>query len=312
MLGRNGAYRKLIQKSLPVRIVDRGTNVVVMGDSEEATRVTAMLEELLIAIRKGHAPTREDVIYALDDTKKPGSKDLGAVLGDTPAVLRRDIAIKPRTRGQKAFMDAVRTHEIVIVIGPAGTGKTFLAMAAAVSALLNRDVKRLVLTRPAVEAGENLGFLPGDLKEKVDPYLIPLYDALHAMVDEDKAQRIMDRDQVEVAPLAYMRGRTLAHCFAILDEAQNTTPEQMKMFLTRMGEGSRAIITGDITQIDLPKGGVSGLAEAEKVLKDTEGIATVYLEKEDIVRHRLVQNIVDAYEVYDNENQQRTRITRNQ
>jgi len=285
---------------------------VVMGDSDEAARVTAMLEELLIAIRKGHAPTREDVIYALDDTKRPGSKDLGAVLGDTPSVLRQDIAIKPRTRGQKDFMDAVRTHEIVIVIGPAGTGKTFLAMAVAVSALLNRDVKRLVLTRPAVEAGENLGFLPGDLKEKVDPYLIPLYDALHAMVDEEKAQRIMDRDQVEVAPLAYMRGRTLAHCFAILDEAQNTTPEQMKMFLTRMGEGSRAIITGDITQIDLPKGIPSGLAEAEKVLKDTEGIATVYLDKEDIVRHRLVQNIVDAYESYENDDQQRSRITRNQ
>lgn len=311
-MGRNGSYRKLIQKTLPVRIVDRGNNVVVMGDPEEAARVTAMLEELLIAIRKGHSPTREDIIYALDDTKTPGSKDLGAVLGDTPAVLRPDIAIKPRTRGQKAFMDAVRTHEIVLVIGPAGTGKTFLAMAAAVSALLNRDVKRLVLTRPAVEAGENLGFLPGDLKEKVDPYLIPLYDALHAMVDDEKSQRIFDRDQVEVAPLAYMRGRTLANCFAILDEAQNTTPEQMKMFLTRLGEGSRAIITGDVTQIDLPRGVSSGLVEADKVLKDTEGIATVYLDKEDIVRHRLVQNIVDAYETYEHDQKQRARITRNQ
>jgi phosphate starvation-inducible PhoH-like protein len=178
--------------------------------------------------------------------------------------------------------------------------------------LLNKEVERLVLTRPAVEAGENLGFLPGDLKEKVDPYLIPLYDALHAMVDVEKSKRIFDRDQVEVAPLAYMRGRTLAKCYAILDEAQNTTPQQIKMFLTRLGEGSRAIITGDITQIDLPKGTKSGLVEAEQVLKDTEGVAVVRLQNEDIVRHRLVQNIVDAYDTYEQAQLSAAKFTKNQ
>jgi phosphate starvation-inducible protein PhoH and related proteins len=299
LLGRNGEFRKYIQQQTPVRIVDRGSNVVVIGDATDTKKVGAMLDELLIAVRNGHTPTRDDVVYAVDRSYGAGSDNLGAVLGEVPSVLRPDIAIKPRTHGQKEFMDAVRTHEIVFVIGPAGTGKTFLAMAAAVSALLNKDVERLVLTRPAVEAGEHLGFLPGDLKEKVDPYLIPLYDALNAMVDVEKSRRIFDREQVEVAPLAYMRGRTLAKCFAILDEAQNTTPQQMKMFLTRLGEGSRAIITGDVTQIDLPSRTTSGLVETEKILKNTEGVAVVHLQNSDIVRHRLVQNIVDAYDEYE-------------
>ncbi|MFP6598212.1 MAG: PhoH family protein [Candidatus Hydrogenedentota bacterium] len=295
-----------------MRIVDRGSNVVVMGEALDTEMIGAMLDELLIAVRKGHTPTREDITYALNNSHSSGSKDLGSVLGEVPSVLRRDIDIKPRTHGQKAFMDAVRTHEVVLVIGPAGTGKTFLAMAAAVSALLNKDVERLVLTRPAVEAGESLGFLPGDLKEKVDPYLMPLYDALHAMVDTEKVKRIFDREQVEVAPLAYMRGRTLAKCYAILDEAQNTTPQQMKMFLTRLGEGSRAIITGDTTQIDLPKGTCSGLVEAEHILEHTEGVAIVRLENEDIVRHRLVQNIVDAYDAYESAHAPVTKFTKNQ
>ena len=270
-----------------------------MGEAPDTEKIGAMLDELLVAVRRGHVPTHDDIVYAMGQSESKGSEDLGTVLGEVPAVLRPDISIKPRTHGQKAFMDAVRTHEVVFVIGPAGTGKTFLAMAAAVSALLNKEVERLVLTRPAVEAGENLGFLPGDLKEKVDPYLLPLYDALNAMVDVEKSKRIFDRDQIEVAPLAYMRGRTLAKCFAILDEAQNTTPEQMKMFLTRLGEGSRAIITGDITQVDLPSHVSSGLIEANKILQNTEGVAIVHLENSDIVRHRIVQNIVDAYDVYE-------------
>jgi phosphate starvation-inducible protein PhoH and related proteins len=273
--------------------------VIVMGEEADTSRVGEMLDELLVAVRKGHTPTSDDISYALRESGSNGSKDLGAMLGDVPSVLRRDIAIKPRTRGQKTFLDALRTHEIVIVTGPAGTGKTFLAMAAAVSALLNREVNRLVLTRPAVEAGERLGFLPGDFKEKVDPYLQPLYDALYALVDMDRAQRFFDRDQVEVAPLAFMRGRTLAKSFVILDEAQNTTPEQMKMFLTRLGEGSRAVVTGDITQIDLPLDVESGLVQARRILSDTEGVAFVDLDKTDIVRHRLVQNIVEAYEADD-------------
>jgi phosphate starvation-inducible PhoH-like protein len=276
--------------------VDRGTKVVVLGEVNDTERVGTVLDELLIAIRKGHTPTPEDVAYALRQSNGNGTKNLGAVLGEVPAALRRDIAIKPRTHGQKLLLDAISSHEAVIVTGPAGTGKTFLAMAAALSALLNKEVDRIVLTRPAVEAGENLGFLPGDLMEKVNPYLRPLYDALYAIVDTVQARKLFDRDQIEVAPLAYMRGRTLSRCFAILDEAQNTTNEQMKMFLTRLGEGSRAIITGDLTQIDLPRGTRSGLVEARRILSQTEGIAVIDLTVNDIVRHRLVQNIVAAYE----------------
>ena len=270
--------------------------MIVLGDAADTARVGELLDELLIAIRKGHTPTLEDVAYALSEAQSSGSKDLGAVWGDVPEVLRPDISIKPRTRGQRKLLDAIRMHEIVIVTGPAGTGKTFLAMAAALSALLNKQVNRLVLTRPAVEAGENLGYLPGDFKEKVNPYLRPLYDALYNIVDTDQARRLFDKDQIEVAPLAFMRGRTLSRCFAILDEAQNTTPEQMKMFLTRLGEGSRAIITGDMTQLDLPPGITSGIIEARRILRHTSGIAVVDMTKGDIVRHPLVQKIVAAYE----------------
>ena len=299
LLGRNGELRRSIQKSVPVRIVDRGTKVVVLGEAEDTARVGELLDELLIAVRKGYTPTSEDVTYALNKSQAVGSRDLGSVWGDVPPVLRPDIAIKPRTRGQRELLDAIRLSELVIVTGPAGTGKTFLAMAAALSALLNKQVNRIVLTRPAVEAGESLGFLPGDLTEKVNPYLRPLYDALYAILDTDQARRLFDRDQIEVAPLAYMRGRTLSKCFAILDEAQNTTPEQMKMFLTRLGEGSRVVIAGDMTQVDLPQGTKSGIMEARRILRQTEGVSIVDMTKEDIVRHPLVQNIVNAYDVDD-------------
>jgi len=275
---------------------------LVLGAEEDAARVGEILDELLIAVRKGHTPTTEDVAYALREANAAGSKDLGAVWGDVPEVLRPDIAIKPRTRGQKKMLDAIQRHELVIVTGPAGTGKTFLAMAAAVSALLNKKVNRIVLTRPAVEACENLGYLPGDFQEKVNPYLRPLYDALYGMLDTDQARRLFDKEQIEVAPLAYMRGRTLSKCFAILDEAQNTTSEQMKMFLTRLGEGSRAIVTGDATQIDLPRGTTSGIVEARRILRHTNGVAVVDMTKRDIVRHPLVQNIVAAYEADSEEN----------
>lgn len=299
LLGRNGELRKHIQSQAAVRIVDRGSKITVLGDAEDAVMVRALLDELLVAVRNGHTPTVSQVDYALREAKNQRSDELGAILSHISPVLRQDIFIKPRTRGQKAYLDAITNNELVFSIGPAGTGKTYLAMAAAVSALLNKQVSRIVLTRPAVEAGESLGFLPGDLIEKVNPYLRPLYDALYSMVDMEKVQKLFEREQVEVAPLAFMRGRTLNHCFAILDEAQNTTPQQMKMFLTRLGEGSRAIITGDITQMDLPQGKTSGLVDAMRVLSDIKGIAFISLTKEDVVRHKLVQNIVDAYESAD-------------
>lgn len=298
-MGRNGELRRNIQQTIPVRIIDRGTKVVVLGDSHDTELVREVLMELLISIRNGHTPSREDVDYALNkSTDQSGVKDLGQVLSLHP-VLRGDIDIIPRTHGQKRLLDAVSKNELTFAIGPAGSGKTFLAMAAAVSALLNKEVERLVLTRPAVEAGENLGFLPGDLKEKVDPYLQPLYDALNTMVDGNTARRIFEREQVEVAPLAFMRGRTLAKSFAILDEAQNTSREQMKMFLTRLGKGSKAIVTGDVTQVDLPPRQESGLIHAERILQNTKGVGIVHLDKSDIVRHQLVQRIVEAYETED-------------
>ncbi|MEK7794994.1 MAG: PhoH family protein [Candidatus Hydrogenedentota bacterium] len=296
LLGRNGELRKCIQREAAVRIVDRGTKVAVLGEAHEAELVGRILNDLLASVRQGHTPTVDEVAYALDRARNAPSGQAPHIIGELSPVLRKDIFIKPRTAGQKAYLDAIRTHELVLAIGPAGTGKTYLAMAAAVSALLNKEVNRLVLTRPAVEAGENLGFLPGDLREKVNPYLRPLYDALYSMVDADRVRKLFEREQIEVAPLAFMRGRTLNNCFAVLDEAQNTTPQQMKMFLTRLGEGSRAIITGDITQVDLPATILSGLVDAERVLRSTEGISVVRLDRGDVVRHRLVQNIVEAYE----------------
>ena len=236
-MGRNGELRKSIQKAVPVRIVDRGTKVVVLGEAIDTIRVGSVLDELLIAIRKGHTPTSDDVAYALRQANGNGgngAKDLGGILGDPPAAIRRDIAIKPRTRGQKLLLDAIRTHEAVIVTGPAGTGKTFLAMAAGLSALLNKEVNRIVLTRPAVEAGENLGFLPGDLIEKINPYLRPLYDALYAILETAQARKLFDRDQIEVAPLAYMRGRTLSRCFAILEDRKSTRLNSSHIQKSRM------------------------------------------------------------------------------
>ena len=296
LLGRNGELRRHVQRQVPVRIVDRGTRVLILGEADDAEMVREMLGEMLVAVRSGHTPTSQDIDYALNEARHNRTKDLGNVLGEVPSVLRSDIFVKPRTRGQREYLEAMRTHEVVLVTGPAGTGKTYLGMAAAVSALLSKDVERLVLTRPAVEAGENLGFLPGDLQEKVNPYLRPLYDALYSMLDVAQVRKYFDREQIEVAPLAFMRGRTLSNSFIVLDEAQNATALQMKMFLTRLGEGSRALITGDITQIDLPHGTKSGLIEAQRILRNTQGVAMVELSNIDVVRHALVRDIVDAYE----------------
>lgn len=302
LLGKNGEFRKRIQQAAPaVRIVDRGAKVVVIGEEPETSIVGHAISTMLEAVRGGHSPTANDWHYALDEARaaKGGQDDLAAILAGPAPAIRRDMQTKPRTRGQAEYLEAIGTHGLTISVGPAGTGKTYLAMAAAVSALLNKSVERLILTRPAVEAGENLGFLPGDLKEKVNPYLRPLYDALYAMVDRDRARRMLDREVIEVAPLAFMRGRTLSNAFVILDEAQNTTCAQMKMFLTRLGENSKAVVTGDTTQIDLPPRTRSGLLDAIARLEGVEDIAIIRLQRADVVRARLVQNIVTAYDKYD-------------
>ncbi len=276
--------------------MDRGAKVVVIGKQHAAESVCAVLTEILAAVRRGYTPAVSDFEYAfsrLDTNPLPASSTL---LEQQHMAIRSEMRIRPRTTGQKHYLDAIASHEITIAIGPAGTGKTYLAMAVAVSSLLNRQVKRLVLTRPAVEAGERLGFLPGDLVQKVNPYLRPLYDALYSMVDLERVNRLIDQECIEVAPLAFMRGRTLDNAFIILDEAQNTTAEQMLMFLTRLGQGSRMVVTGDITQIDLPYRVKSGLVDAREVLQNIKDISLVRLGNQDVVRNPLVQKIVHAYE----------------
>ncbi len=276
--------------------MDRGAKVVVIGKQPAAESVCTVLTELLAAVRKGYTPAESDVEYALSRLGVAEASETTALLTQQHGAIRAEMRIRPRTAGQKRYLDTLTSHEIAVAIGPAGTGKTYLAMAVAVSFLLNKQVKRLVLTRPAVEAGERLGFLPGDLVDKVNPYLRPLYDALYSMVDMERVNRLIDQECIEVAPLAFMRGRTLDNAFVILDEAQNTTREQMLMFLTRLGQKSRMVVTGDITQIDLPVGVKSGLVDAREVLANIRDIGIVHLGKQDVVRNPLVQKIVHAYE----------------
>jgi len=297
LFGHNGEFRRRLQSETPVRIVDRGHRVALIGSDEDVAVIDGLLREMLTVIRRGHEPTFADFEYALTEARNRDVNGLGDALTDAVVVSRRGNVVRPRTRGQRQYVEAMRTHDIVFSIGPAGTGKTYLAMAMALSSLMHHEVARLVLCRPAVEAGESLGFLPGDLERKVNPYLRPLYDALYDMLGTGDLARYVEKDMIEIAPLAYMRGRTLSNAFAVLDEAQNTTHEQMKMFLTRLGRDSKTVITGDITQIDLPRGKTSGLVEAVGILADTAGVAFAYLTKRDVVRHKLVQDIIDAYEV---------------
>lgn len=294
LFGNNDNYLKRIEEQLNVSIITRGGQIQVSGDQVKLVQV--ILNSLLNVIQKGQVLTERDVLYAIKLAKEGKINQFETLFEDEITKNVRGKPIRVKTLGQKEYVNAIRKHDLVFGIGPAGTGKTYLAVVKAVHALKNGRAKRIILTRPAVEAGESLGFLPGDLKEKVDPYLRPLYDALHDVLGKEQASRLIEKEIIEIAPLAYMRGRTLDDAFVILDEAQNTTPEQMKMFLTRLGFGSKMIITGDITQIDLPKGVESGLQVADRLLTKIKEIAFIYMEESDVVRHPLVQKIIQAYE----------------
>ncbi|MBI4529835.1 MAG: PhoH family protein [Deltaproteobacteria bacterium] len=296
LLGNHDEHVKIIQRSLSVKIRIRGSNMEIEGDAVEVDLATKILKQLYGLLEKGYPVYGSDVDYAIRILSGDGRANLQDIFLDTIYISSHKRVITPKSVAQKAYIEAIRRYDIVFGIGPAGTGKTYLAMAMAVAELMKNNYVRIILTRPAVEAGEKLGFLPGDLAEKVNPYLRPLYDALHDMVDFDRAHKLVERGTIEVAPLAFMRGRTLNDSFVILDEAQNTTPEQMKMFLTRLGYGSKAVITGDVTQIDLPAGKPSGLKEAWRILKAVEGIRFITFTERDVARHRLVQEIITAYE----------------
>lgn len=296
LFGRSGENIKRFEKKLGVELNTRGTVVTIEGGTEEVLLTERLIRELYGLLEKGYPLYPTDLDYAIRVVSGDRAVHLADIFMDTIYVSFKKKSIAPKSIGQKRYIDAIRKCDIVFSIGPAGTGKTYLAMAAAVSAFAKKEVDRIILVRPAVEAGEKLGFLPGDIVAKVDPYLRPLYDALHDMMDFERVQRLMERGTIEVAPLAFMRGRTLNDSFVILDEAQNTTIEQMKMFLTRLGFGSKAVVTGDITQIDLPLARPSGLVEAQKILKGIEGIDFVYFTEADVVRHPLVQDVIRAYE----------------
>jgi phosphate starvation-inducible PhoH-like protein len=296
LLGRNDENLRLLEAELALRIVARGNEITLRGDEQQVARGARIVEELLARIAAGLPVQASDVRAALRVLADDAAADLKSIFLDAIPVPSRKKQITPKTLNQKRYIEAIRGHDIVVGIGPAGTGKSYLAMAMAVSALTRREVSRIILTRPAVEAGERLGFLPGDMYEKVHPYLRPLYDALYDMMEPEKAATMTERGAIEIAPLAYMRGRTLNDAFIVLDEAQNTTSEQMKMFLTRLGFNSRMVITGDITQVDLPSTRASGLIEIQSVLKHVAGIRFVYFTEKDVVRHELVSEIVRAYD----------------
>jgi phosphate starvation-inducible protein PhoH and related proteins len=296
VLGRNDEHLRLLEAELALTIIARGGEITLKGEARQVTRGARVLEELQARVGAGLPVQAPDVRAALRVLAEDDRADLRAIFLDAIPVPSRRKQITPKGLNQKRYVDAIRAHDIVIGIGPAGTGKSYLAMAMAVSAMTRREVSRIILTRPAVEAGERLGFLPGDMYEKVHPYLRPLYDALYDMMEPDKVATLTERGAIEIAPLAYMRGRTLNDAFIVLDEAQNTTSEQMKMFLTRLGFSSRMVITGDITQIDLPSTRASGLVEIQAVLKAVPGIAFVYFTEKDVVRHELVSGIVRAYD----------------
>ena len=290
---------KVIEEGLGVKLISRDDEIKLSGSKENIEKASGVIERILSIAAKGETISRQNVSYLVDLAAEGKMDKVREYPGDYIAVTAKGKQIKSKTLGQKTYVNAIKDNTIVFGIGPAGTGKTFLAVAMAVNAFRDKQVNRIILTRPAVEAGEKLGFLPGDMQNKVDPYLRPLYDALFEIMGVENYQKYLEKGMIEIAPLAYMRGRTLDDSFIILDEAQNTTPEQMKMFLTRIGFGSKAVITGDITQIDLPTDKKSGLKEVTKILRDIEGLEFVYLTEKDVVRHELVQRIIKAYEKFD-------------
>ncbi len=290
---------KLIESEYGVNVISRGSDLKVTGEAENVAKAVRAINGLLVMINKGENLSEQNVRYVMNLVDDGSEDRLSGLMSNCICITSKGRPVKPKTLGQEKYVEAIKDNTIVFGIGPAGTGKTYLAVAMAVHAFRAKEINRIILTRPAVEAGEKLGFLPGDLQQKVDPYLRPLYDALFDMLGAENFQRYQERGNIEVAPLAYMRGRTLDDSFIILDEAQNTTPEQMKMFLTRLGFNSKIVVTGDITQIDLPDGKRSGLIEASKILKNVPDIETIHFTQKDVVRHKLVQDIIKAYEKYE-------------
>lgn len=299
LFGKYDQNLKLIEESFDVRIVSRGEEIAVQGPAGEVAKVESLFINILDVLRAGNYLSAQDLKYAIKLAREGTRPNLKEIFTDLILITHRGKQIRPKTHGQQEYVKAIREGSLVFGIGPAGTGKTYLAVALAVAAYKNREFSRIILTRPAVEAGERLGFLPGDLEQKVHPYLRPIYDALFDTLGVEAYQKLVERGVIEIAPLAYMRGRTLDDSFVILDEAQNTTPEQMKMFLTRLGLGSKAVITGDITQVDLPPEKCSGLEQVRVVLKGVRGLSFVYLTERDVVRHELVQRIIRAYERFE-------------
>jgi len=290
---------KILEDLLGIEASTRGNKIFIQGEEGPVNKAEKLIRELKAISSEGYSIRPEDVRYALKAIDSGEDTSLKELFLDTVPVASKKRFIVPRSETQRRYIEAIRDYDMVVGIGPAGTGKTYLAMAMAINTFLKKQVSRIILARPAVEAGERLGFLPGDIYEKVNPYLRPLYDALFDMMEAEKANKLIERGIIEIAPLAFMRGRTLNDSFIILDEAQNTTIEQMKMYLTRLGFNSKTVITGDITQVDLPAGKLSGLIEAQKILKDIEGIKFIYFSEKDVVRHRLVQEIIKAYERYE-------------
>ncbi|MBR6761800.1 MAG: PhoH family protein [Oscillospiraceae bacterium] len=311
VFGSYDTHINMIQRQFQVVVINRGTTIKITGEERNVAKAGKAIEALLSAARSNGTLNEQTVRYVVSMVSDGAAAELKKLTEDAVSVTVSGKPVRPRTVGQKHYLEAIAKDTIVLGIGPAGTGKTYLAVAMAVKALKAHEINRIILTRPAVEAGEKLGFLPGDLQDKVDPYLRPLYDALYDMLGAENVQRDLEKGIIEIAPLAYMRGRTLDEAFIILDEAQNTTSEQIKMFLTRLGSGSKMVITGDITQIDLPDPGRSGLIEAMKVLKPIDGITIHQFSEKDVVRHHLVQDIITAYANYENRSMRERKKNKN-